>query len=80
MALSLVKKFRDLAEVEANRPVIVRDQGCLPLLLSHISSSDSDIVIVALEGIHFLSMCPENRPLVSGLPRAITRVRSLTPW
>mgnify|MGYP005997257815 CR=1 FL=1 len=65
MALNLVKKFRDLAAVEANRPAIVRDQGCLPLLLSHISSSDSDIVIVALEGINFLSMCPENRPLVS---------------
>lgn len=65
MALNLVKKFRDLAEVEENRPVIARDNGCLPLLLSHINSSDSEIVIVALEGINFLSMCPDNRPLVS---------------
>mmetsp|Transcript_131210 Transcript_131210/g.195534 ORF Transcript_131210/g.195534 Transcript_131210/m.195534 type:complete len:266 (-) Transcript_131210:34-831(-) len=64
MALNLVTKFRDLAAVEGNRAVIVRDQGCLPLLLSHVSSSDSEIVVVALEGINFLSMCPENRPLM----------------
>lgn len=65
MALNLVKKFRDLAEVEANRATIARDQGCLPLLLSQLSSSESDIVFVALEAINFLSMCPENRQIVS---------------
>lgn len=68
MALALVTQLRDLAAVEENRYFIVRDQGCLPALVPHLNSSESEVVRVALEALHFLSLYPGNRSMVQPPP------------
>ena len=67
MALELVRKFRNLAEVEENRQFIVKDNGCLPLVVNNLHHMDIEVVQTALECIHFLSMSVENRTSVCSL-------------
>ena len=61
MALALVSQLRDLAAVEENRYFIVRDQGCLPAIVPHLGSKEDEVVVVALEALHYLSLYPGNR-------------------
>ena len=60
MALSVVQQLRDLAAVPDNRHFIVRDHGCLPGLVSFVSSPEEDVKLVALQALEFLSEEPKN--------------------
>lgn len=64
MALEIVKQMRDLAALEENRSYIVKDQGCLPILVSHLTNENEEVQYVALEAIYYLSMCQTNRETV----------------
>lgn len=77
MALELVRKFRNLAEVEENRVFIVKDHACLPLVINHLHNSDTEVVVTALECINFLSMSSDNRSAMKKEPNLVQIVTSL---
>lgn len=77
--LKVVQQLRDLAADPQNRATIVRDQGCLPGLVIFLDNDNPQVVLTALEALHYLAQVPSNRPLMKsevGLLISIRRIIS----
>eukprot|EP01104_Vermistella_antarctica_P013185 TRINITY_DN3961_c0_g1_i8.p1 TRINITY_DN3961_c0_g1~~TRINITY_DN3961_c0_g1_i8.p1 ORF type:complete len:273 (+),score=74.15 TRINITY_DN3961_c0_g1_i8:261-1079(+) len=77
MALQIVTKLKTLAQQPENRPVIVRDQGCVPGLVMFLDNEDAKVVSTSLEVLHLLSMHDDNKSILAKEKGLVLAVKKL---
>jgi len=61
---NVVVQLKKLAADPSNRAYIVQDKTCFVGVVSFLEENDPEIIQNALECLHFLTLLPENRPLM----------------
>lgn len=76
--LAVAQQLRTLASDPDNQSFIVNEKECMNGLLSFLDSADSEVVIVSLQALQFLSTDPSNQETLAAFPGLLLKLSQLT--